>query len=263
MLWSGPYATDLLNVWTDLHANATKLHANWLELMLMQLIKQTTELTWLPTIDATSHGTTSDAKVLTTELNTTSYKQTTRQHVNPRAQPECFYHRPISIGYLCVWQLIMCKRINACNPTVPSSWGLTFLLLFLTLSYHSTNSPQFSLPPSTTLYHSVSVHSVLSQLIQQQLSTNIAICFSSTPKINSYTSAPLSPQMMTGPEGNTIMCTVYYIQRGNDIFILFFFLIFINDDCRILMIGSKLHSGFEFYFVPAIMAMIVIDKVVL
>ena len=150
-----------------------------------------------------------------------------KTHVNPRAQPECFYHRPISIGYLCVWQLIMCKRINACNPTVPSSWGLTFLLLFLTLSYHSTNSPQFSLPPSTTLYHSVSVHSVLSQLIQQQLSTDIAICFSSTPKINSYTSVPFSPQMMTGPEGNTIMCTVYYIQRGNDIFISFFFYFFL------------------------------------
>ena len=102
-------------------------HANWMELMLMQLIK-TDPWTY------SSHGTTQTWRQGSLNWTTTRTNNTPTNMSTPELNSKCFHHRPISIGYPCVWQLKMCNRINDYSPTVPSSWGLAFLLLSLTMS---------------------------------------------------------------------------------------------------------------------------------
>ena len=163
-------------------------HANWMELMLMQLIK-TDPWTY------SSHGTTQTWRQGSLNWTTTRTNNTPTNMSTPELNSKCFHHRPISIGYPCVWQLKMCNRINDYSPTVPSSWGLAFLLLSLTMS---TTPPiilsSVSPHPDTNLHFSFScIHQPWCLLFpnthKTSSYTNVSNLHSGVPSDNQHRSA--------------------------------------------------------------------------
>ena len=61
------------------------------------------------------------------------YQQPDPKHCHHPELPTKCVTTDQNIGYLCVWQLNLCNRINDCNSTIPSSWGLTFHQLPMTM----------------------------------------------------------------------------------------------------------------------------------
>ena len=124
------------------------------------------------------------------------------------------HHRPITIGYLC--------------PTVEPVQSDQGLQLNHTLILRS------NIPPAPHDHVTTNNNQHFSSASFDFLSINFSSsCFVTGSKSNPITShtnssisVTLSPRVMTGPEGNDILYTIYYVQRGNDIFIFFLFIYF-------------------------------------
>ena len=120
------------------------------------------------------------------------------------------HHRPITIGYLC--------------PTVEPVQSDQGLQLNHTLILRS------NIPPAphdhVTTNNNQHFSSASFDFLSISFSSSCFVTGSKSNTITSHTnssiSVTLSPRVMTGPEGNDIIYTIYYVQRGNDIFILFF-----------------------------------------